>query len=542
VAHERTAHYWDYSGYWLICTHVAETLAESPAAAAGQFFESFGNNDYNHLPALAPSLVMLAAGDSRLAYALAVGNLYGGGVALAAVVAVASVLGGAGRGVGPAASTLVAALAVTLPLVWDPTFRGYLDLGGVALALTAFAIYLRRPPGELRWQHVLALGVTLAAATLFRRWYSFWVVAFLAVALAESALAAARSRAFRLGDWRAAVVAGGIAFFLFVSFAWPTLKRVAASDYADLYAGYRSTDDIWRRLDGLAREIGYAYLAAYAVAAAAGVARPGTRRAALFATAMLPLMLAHFSSVQDMGPHHRLLLAPSFLLVVGLALAQGLRGPRLVRAAFGSVALALMLTAFALSFVPRFAPTRAAAEPWLTRRPAYPEVRDDTDELLALADDAERECGERDASFVVLASSVGFNQTHVMTARQSLNLPRPRPSRQLGLSEVDKVTGYPESFFACRVVAAADPPQTHLRDEEQVIVRTLAREVWAGTGLGAAFDRLPRVYQLQGGVRVQLFVRRRAFTAAEVDSLRDTLRAAHPGKPWVSEPGPAAAP
>ena len=542
VAHERTAHYWDYAGYWLTCTRLAETLADSPAAAGRQFFESFGANDYNDFPALAPSLVMLAAGDSRLAYALAVGNLYGGAVALAAVFAVAAVLRGPGRAVGPAESALVAALAVTFPLVWDPTFRGYLDLGGVALTLVALATYLRRPAAELRWPDVLALGVTLAAAILFRRWYSFWVIAFLAVALAEATLAAARSRAFRLDDWRPAVVAGGVAFFLFASFAWPTLNRVASSDYADLYAGYRSTDDIWRRLDSLAREIGHGYLAAYAVAASVAVARPETRRAALFATAMLPLMLAHFYSVQDMGPHHRLILAPSFLLVVGLALAGGLRAPRAVRAAGGVAALALMVTGFALSFTPQFNLTRAASEPWVTRLPAYPEVRDDTDELVALADDAERECAARDATFVVLASSVVFNQTHVMTVRQSLNLPRTRPSRQLGLSEVDKVTGFPNTFFLSRVVVAADPPQTHLRDGEQVIVRTLAREVLAGTGLGAAFDRLPRVYRLKGGVRAQLFVRRRPFTAAEVGTLRDTLRAAHPGKPSVSEPGPDAAP
>ena len=166
-----------------------------------------------------------------------------------------------------------------------------------------------------------------------------------------------------------------------------------------------------------------------------------------------------------------------------------------------------MLTGFALSFAPQFNVTRAALEPWVTHSPVYPEVRGDTDELLALADDAERECASRDATFVVLASSVALNPTHMMTIRQSLNLPRPHPSRQLGLSEVDKVTGFPNTFFNSRVVIAVDPPQIHLREGEQVIVNTLAREVLAGTGLGAAFDRLPRVYRLQDGVRAQLFGR-----------------------------------
>lgn len=542
VAHERTAHYWDYAGYWLTCSAYAETLGRSPATAWWQLFDSFGASDYTLLPALPPSLVMAFAGDGRLAYELAVGTLYGGAVALAAVLAVASVARGFGFVVGPAAAAGVAGLAVTSPVIWDPTFRGYLDLGGVALALAVLAVYLSRPAAQLRWQHVLAVGALLAALMLFRRWYSFWVVAFLVVALAEAALVtvgrslSARRFAFRLGDWRAVVVAAGIAFVLFAAFAWPTLRRVAATDYADIYAGYRSPADIWERLDSLLREIGYGYAVAYVVAAAIVVARPGGRRAGLFATAVLPVVLAHFYRVQDMGPHHRLLLAPSYLLVGGLAIVQLLRAPRAVRAVgLGGVG-ALAVTGFALSFLPGLGPTRAALEPWVIRKPVYPEVRDDIGELLALTDDVERVCADRDATFVVLASSVTLNQMHVLTARQSLGLPRPATSRQLILSEVDKVSGFPDTFFDCAVVVAADPPQLHLRAEEQVIVQILARQVWAGDGLGGAFERLPKVYVLKDGVRAQVFVRRRAYTPNEVDDFCRTLRDAHPAKPFVSTP------
>ena len=534
VAHERTAHYWDFAGYWLTCSAYAETLARSPADGWRQLLDSFAVSDYTLLPALPPSLVLVRAGESRLAYELAVGNLYGGAVALAAVVAVASV----SRGVGPTGAAWVAGLAATCPVVWDPTLRGYLDLGGVALALAALGVYLARPAAELRWQHVLALGATLATLLLFRRWYSFWVVAFVAVALAEAALTALRSRSLRLGDWRPVVVAGGVALFLFASIAWPAVRRVAATDYADIYAAYRTDAGVWPRLGDLARQVGFGYGAAYAVAAAVAVLNPATRRAGLFATAMLPVMLAHFYRVQDMGFHHRMLLAPSFLLVVGLAVVPLLKAPRGVRAVGLLAGGMLMLAGFALSFAPRLHDTRAALEPWVTRSPAYPEVRADIDELLALADDAEREAAERDTPFAVVASSVALNQTHVTTVRPSLGLPRLGPARQVALPEVDKAFGFPNAFFECAVVVATDPPQTHLRAGEQVALETLARQVWAGDGLGAAFDRLPRVYVLNGGVRAQVFVRRRQVTPAELDDFSRILRAAHPDKPFVYEPRP----
>ena len=535
VAHERTAHYWDFAGYWLTCAAYAETLARSPGDGWRQLLESFAVSDYTLLPALPPSLVMVAAGDSRLAYELAVGNLYGGAVALAAVFAVASVA----RGVGPAGAAWVAGLAATCPVVWDPTLRGYLDLGGVALALAALGIYLSRPAAELRWRHVLALGATLATLLLFRRWYSFWVVAFVAVALAEAALTTLRSRSFRLGDWRPVVVAGGVAGFLFASIAWPAVRRVAATDYAAIYAAYRTDAGVWPRLADLALEVGHGYGVAYAVAAVLAVAHPATRRAGLFATAMLPVTLAHFYRVQDMGFHHRMLLAPSYLLVVGLAVVPLLKAPRGVRAVGLPLGGALMLAGFALSFAPRLNATRAACEPWVTRSPAYPGVRDDIDELLALADDAEREAAARGTPFAVVASSMALNQTHVTTVRPSLGLPRLGPPRQVALPEVDKAFGFPNAFFDCAVVVATDPPQTHLRAGEQVAIETLARQVWAGDGLGAAFDRLPRVYALNGGgVRAQVFVRRRPFTQREVDDFSGVLRAAHPDKPFVYEPRP----
>ena len=534
VAHERTAHYWDFAGYWLTCSAYAETLARSPADGWRQLLDSFAVSDYTLLPALPPSLVLVRAGESRLAYELAVGNLYGGAVALAAVVAVASV----SRGVGPTGAAWVAGLAATCPVVWDPTLRGYLDLGGVALALAALGVYLARPAAELRWQHVLALGATLATLLLFRRWYSFWVVAFVAVALAEAALTTVRSRSFRLGDWRPVVVAGGVAFFLFASVAWPAVRRVAATDYADIYAAYRTDAGVWPRLGDLARQVGYGYGAAYAVAAAVAVASPATRRAGLFATAMLPVMLAHFYRVQDMGFHHRMLLAPSFLIVVGLAVVPLLKAPRGVRAVGLLGGGVLMLAGFALSFVPRLNEARAALEPWVTRSPAYPEARADIDELLALADDAGREAAARGTPFAVVASSVALNQTHVTTVRPSLGLPRLGPARQVALPEVDKAFGFPNAFFECAVVVATDPPQTHLRAGEQVALETLARQVWAGDGLGAAFDRLPRVYRLNGGVRAQVFVRRRPFTPAEVDDFSRILRLAHPDKPFVYQPRP----
>ncbi len=531
VRREDTAHYWDFAGYWLASGHVAEVLARDPAGAWRELFGSFRDSDYTLLPALAPGAVLVAAGDSRLAYELAVANLYGGAVVAASAWAVARVR--AGQTLGPAGAAGAAALAATCAPLWQPALLGYLDFGGVALCLLALGVYLSRPASDLGWQHALALGVLLAALVLFRRWYSFWVVAFLALALAEAGLAATRRRALDWRDWRPALAAGGIALALVAAFAWPMVLRVAGTSYAEAYAAYRADAGVRDRLGALAECLGWVHVLAFAAAVAAAASDPRTRRPALFAAAMPAVILAHFYRVQDMGPHHRLLLAPSYLLAGGLALARLAETPRRARAAGLALLAALALFVWGLTFEPRLDPLRATLAPWATGYPTYPERRGDIPELLALAGDADREARARGTTFAVVASSLALNQFHVLTVHRSQGLTPPAPWRQAILAEVDKVGGYPANFFGAGVVAVADPPQTHLRPEEQVAIRTIAAQVWAGTGVGAAFAPTGRVYRLDGGASARLFVRTRPSTAAEREAFDSAWRSAHPGLPVI---------
>jgi len=540
TGYELTAHYWDNANYWLVCSDFSQQMQDGPLVASRSFWSSLGDNDYTLLPAVLPSLVMIPAGDSRRAYQLAQSLIYGTLVCWTAVAAVRGMRQHSGHTFGLGAAMAVLWVTLLCPMLWDATMRGYLDLGGVGLALVIFRLYLTRRPSVITRQQALVLAILAVTLVLFRRWYSFWVVAFFATAGAEFTLASimrlTRKKWPSWSELRPIVLAATWIVFLFSSFAWNALLRIYASDYAVLYAGYRSTRSWHERIVSLLEFIGYGYVILFAAAAVLVIARSETRRIALYAVIMAVIIIVHFYRVQDMGFHHRLLLVPSFIVVVSLALCDILTWRLWLRMPVLLLLAGLSVIGFVLSFAPQYHAQLQNVFPWLTNAPAYPERRDDTSELLALANDANDEAGRRQSRFVILASSDVLNQWHILTVHRSLGVPHPKPFRQVIITEVDLVSGFPDGFFEADVVAVPSPPQTHMRPEQQSIILGLSERVQKGYGLGAAYQRIEKTYQLRSGVTVSLYVRTRSTTPDEIQEFLRMLQQSHPTNAHVFTP------
>ena len=183
---EKTLYHADQVAYWAYSQRLAQALAADAATALRAVANSVANNDLNLLPALPVAIVMAGLGDSRLVYVLAVVNIYGAATALMLVVAL--------RRFGARRAPWVAALALLLVAVpWRAIFIGYLDIGGVALALAVLAL-TRPDPAGLGPGRAAGAGAVLALLALFRRWWGIWAVAFCLALAADAAVTAARAR------------------------------------------------------------------------------------------------------------------------------------------------------------------------------------------------------------------------------------------------------------------------------------------------------------------------------------------------------------
>ena len=82
----------------------------------------------------------------------------------------------------------------------------------------------------------------------------------------------------------------------------------------------------------------------------------------------------------------------------------------------------------------------------------------------------------------------------------------------------------------------ADPSQTQFDPTESQIVTAPAREFLRGSGIAAAFEKLPVQFILDGGVRVYIYERIREINSQEVGQLSDELRKAYPDRPYIYTP------
>ena len=541
VRAERTVYFWDYGGYWTWTAEVAEDVWASPESVWETFKTSVKYGSYNLIPAAGPGAVMSVAGTDRVVYVLSTFAMYGVGVAVVLTLAVRSI----GRYWPGRPSVTVGltpmAVLVGMPMLWAGTLRGMPDVGGVALGLGILAIYLSRPWAELRWQQWVTIAGMLAALSLFRRWYNIWILAFLLVVAVESAIGLVLVR--RREGVRAAVrlavpVAAVPVVFLAViaSVAWPMVAELATANVARDYVGYKLPLPFGTRLGLMTSAIGWLPVIAAGLGGLVLLADSRTRRAVMISVAMLPILVYELLKVHDPAVHHFGLYMPALLLLAAAGLTRlALAIPTVPRVAFVAGLLLVSVLPPVAMFVPAAGSFQQSTAPWLPDRQFHPLVRDDADELARLLVDLHERVGP-DGTFAVLASSTTINPTTFMVAGRSLDVPFNAKGRILIMPEVDRRDGYPGELFRADYVVVADPPQYHIRPEEQQTVIIPTRSVLDGTDIGAAFTRLPGEYAFDNGVRVYLYRRDRPPTSAELDAFHAKLEAAQPEFPKVWTP------
>lgn len=81
----------------------------------------------------------------------------------------------------------------------------------------------------------------------------------------------------------------------------------------------------------------------------------------------------------------------------------------------------------------------------------------------------------------LLASSFTLNQDMLLNSEASLSLPRvsdtPR-SHLVYLPDMDQRDGWSDALFKCDILAVADPPQTHLGEENQAVMVRMISTRW----------------------------------------------------------------
>ncbi len=197
--------------------------------------------DYNEVVVLPIFPFVMAFGNSRLAFELALVLLYQLPFALV-VGAIATKL----IPVHPSAvfwSTT--GLALLTPAVWVPTLRGLPDMCSAFLVALAVLLYLR-DKSLRRWWQIPTIGLVLATAVILRRHFAYGVVALFVSwgVMSFMVFVEQWQRSFRdaVISWSMTIVRIGLVGVSGLAWAallaWPFLETVYRTDFTSLYSSY----------------------------------------------------------------------------------------------------------------------------------------------------------------------------------------------------------------------------------------------------------------------------------------------------------------
>jgi hypothetical protein len=512
VGRENAFYFWDQAVFQNLAARTAQGFGSSLAEGYHTVGQSL-TEDYNGLFAVPLTPVLRRLGTTRLGYELSIALVY--------LLPFALVLGTISVAVihGPRAAVFwtTAGIALLTPMTWVPGFRGYPDVGAALLVAVALRICLSDPT-LVRPRSIVATGVLLAAAVLFRRHFLFAAAGLLATAALAAVVEARRaSREPRqlLGAVLGAglrillTVAAGAAFALVV--ARPAALRFLRHDFYVLYTAYlnpRGLVAAWlvEPYGGLA--VGGALLG-FALAWQAGILEP---RPTLFVLAFGLLSFVQWVMVvRQIGEQYTLQFTP--LLVLGLASlvwAGWLGGPRRARALLAWAACAFLGAnlLFGLGGAYELVHTRSRFRPLLAAN-WPPLIRWDHDEMARLVD-ALRALAQPDDPVFVVASSTTLNPDLLKNAERELHGWSGARLEIIDAPAIDSRDHYPlEPLLQARIVLLVNPLQTHLPPDQQKVVSVVHRMFTDRVEMARDFEELPGRFALQEDATAILFRRTR---------------------------------
>ncbi len=491
---------WDNAGYFPTVLELDEIFPSKEYFKA--VYRSVFEIDYNYIIAVPASIMCKIFGKTRLAFVLGIFNFYLFPLCLM-IYAVA-------RRIFKVSRIKSICTIAALPILIF-SINGFIDVGGVLPLFAAAVLFLyckNEKAGPV-------IGFLLAFSVLMRRWYSFYAVAFIIVAIIYEAVN-------RKLKYSLEIVA--FSGFTLLFFAQKLVSGRLLADYGNLYSAYalgvKYDIFLFARYFGVVLTL---IVAVYAVFLQIKHIRKGMLPET-FALLSGALCFAMFVGIQTHGQQHLYLYIPSFAIIC-ISLLKALRA-KLV--AIAGVCFCLLQTAN--TFVPRVQPTaiRELTSPAII--PDFsnlPPVEMNTDQILDMMEYLDENIGEKGKTLCFLSSSIAFNTDTLRFAEISLSVDKKsdieRDAYIKPIPQVDNRDGISHELFLADYILAPSELQIHLAESDQEVISIPYRKLVASEGFGKAYEKTNVVFTMESGLEIYLYRRTREVTLAERREVTDEI-------------------
>lgn len=498
-----------------------ELLRHDPIEAVQKLVSSIRHDDYNLLPILPLAPFYFLFGGGRLAYILAIVNLYAfPSILLFFLLCKAIFLRSYPN---PSRLSTFAALTLSLlPAFWIPVLQGQPDVVGI-LAITMIMIfYFRRPIEDQTFKSLSFLSLLLVLMVLMRRWYAFWVVSFFLTLLWDGFIFQCPAYRLKMKKYMAPLRnilwLGIISASLLLIMATPVAKRMFFTDYADLYSAYRSGDSLIGPIQWIYDYFGFFPICLFLLGSFFSIWDKKTRRTSLFLFLHFIVTFLFFSRTQNLNAHHFYLLIPTMAIFISLIVIRLIHiRPMKHNVLFLVPFIFLYSMNFSNTFIPEAHTFLKQLSLPFSEIRFFPPVRSDIRVIRDLLCTLDHLVQSQKDLIYVLSSSLVLNEDILINASRMNHMTVHK--QILPTHHVDKRDGFPHHFMDAKYVVVGDPIQYHLNPKDQRVIGILGNQILHQSGIGLSYERLPYEFILDGNVKAYIYEKKFPIKRADIEDL-----------------------
>lgn len=537
LSQNKFIYYWDYGGYWTTSYTEMHNTFNDPASAPKRLYESIIASDYNLILPAIISLPLRVFGFTFSRYVL-INYIIFFCPTYFILVALLTKLHNSNfkKRLSGKMFLITALLPLMFPALFLALLAGYIDIAALiptSLVLLLSVDYDLTKGEKSTYRKSILISILLLVTFLFRRYFAFFVVGYIAAIGLYSLYIIFRNRkkkaTFRKTLKNIAknfcLLVGTMGAVLLIAF-FGLVKRILSNDYSEQYAGYNMP--LLEKTGVLIEYYGWflVILGLSGIVIAFFIKKKYRKFAALMC-AMAMITIFGFFRVQFMGTQHIYTISLQIFALAVIAVFCLLGSTK----KFLSYLVILLLVFNSANFLFRFeflgTSTIFSKRATIHRRDDIQDIKDMVAYIKGLQKE-QIDLGNNDKVYVVASSGI-INDDVI----RSVNKPYETSSLDNleAVSHLDLRDGFPVSFLDSSIIVTADPVQLHLAKGTQEVVRYLHEELTTeGSYINKHFDLKPEKFILDEEVTVSFYVKNSDFSQEDRQKIAAYFSDYYPGK------------
>lgn len=492
-------YYWDYSGYWCISTEYKKMLYSDIKDVYSHMINSINFQEYNVFTCIPMVIYMEIMGEDFLTYILGVCILFYFPLYINLVI-IFYIIKSKLKIEKYNSYIIPYIIPFTCPFFLSPILSGYIDCSGLLMLSSLIILYLNYEHETFNFKINLLISILMVQAVIIRRWYAFFIVAFMMIFLISELYICIKNKSIKY--IKNFMFIGIMSLFILFFFFRNLFFTFIQNQYSFSYQAY-GRGEILDKIFDLLNYFGIAIIIIIVFSVVI------SKKLSLLMWSWIVFTVVLFYRVQNMGLQHRYLLCiPIYILIVISILAACKYNKKIYY-------ICIMVLIFNMTYSYMGGNNHILSKVF-TSYTNKPLIRNDISELKRMSIFLEELYEKYGYKSYILASSNILNSDIMY----KLDYPKNTPNYLLDTAHVDLRDGFPVSFLSADIVVVTSPVQYHLLPDDQRVVGLLSEEFIYSRKISLHFKEI-KWYTLDNDVKAIVYQKINDFTTDDLEYLSE---------------------